>query len=188
MINTAELGITGDLASRWWTVALRGVLALLFGVVALVHPGVTVLVLVTFFGVYALFDGILAIAAAVRAAERHRKWWPFGLEGGAGICIGTLTMTRPGITVVIFVLSIAWWAIITGVFEIIAAVQLRRVIAGEWMLGASGILSVLFGCILFVFPMAGASSVVWVIGAYSLVFGALLLALAMRLRRVAPVP
>jgi uncharacterized membrane protein HdeD (DUF308 family) len=182
---TIPLEAHDELTRRWWAVALRGVIAVLFGIIAFARPGLTILALVAVFGVYALFDGALAIAMAFWAAEHRTRWWPFAIEGLAGIAVGILTFVWPVMTAVVLTLFIAWWAIITGVLEIAAAIRLRRVIQGEWLLAASGVLSVIFGVWLLVFPAAGAVSVVWVIGAYALVFGVLLLTLAFRLRRIA---
>jgi uncharacterized membrane protein HdeD (DUF308 family) len=173
-----------DLASHWWAVALRGVVAILFGIAALARPGVTVLALVVLFGIYALIDGVLSIATAIWAAGRHVRW-PFALEGVVGIAAGIMTFAWPTITAVVLVILIGWWALITGIFEIVAAVRLRNVIRGEWLLALSGILSLLVGVLLVIYPVAGAVSVVWVIGAYALVFGVLLVALGIRLRNFA---
>ncbi len=170
------------LARNWWTLALRGLLAILFGLAAFAWPGITLAVLVLLFGAYALVDGVFAIVAAVRTAERRGHWWVLLLEGLAGITAGILTFLWPGITAFVLLYLIAAWAIVTGVLEIIAAVRLRREIEGEWLLALSGVASVVFGLLLAVFPGAGALAVVWIIGAYALVFGLLLVALGFRLR------
>ena len=174
----------GDgLVGRWKTVTIRGVIAIIFGIIALAWPGITVLALVTVFGAYAFLDGILALVTTFQAVEHRLRWWPFALEGVIGILIGVITFARPIVTAVVIVLYIAWWAILTGILELVAAVRLRRAIRGEWALAAAGVLSIILGLLLLTHPAAGAVSVVWVIGAYALVFGALLVALGMRLRR-----
>jgi len=172
----------GVLARNWWALALRGFLALLFGFLAFAWPGLTLAALVILFGAYVLVDGIFALVAAVRAAEAHERWWMFVLEGIAGVAAGLITFMWPGITGLVLLFLIAWWAIITGVFEIGAAIRLRREMAGEWALGLGGLASVIFGLLLLFRPGAGALAVIWLIGLYAVVFGVLLLMLAFRLR------
>lgn len=176
--ETMELG----LARNWWALALRGLVAILFGLVALVWPGLTLQALVLLFGVYALVDGVLALATTVRAVERHQRWWPLLLEGVLDLAIGLITLVWPGITALVLLVFIASWAILTGATELISAIRLRRVIAGEWLLGLSGVASLVFGLALLAFPSAGALAVVWLIGVYALFFGVVVLVLAFRLR------
>ena len=170
------------LARNWWVLGLRGLFALLFSLAALFRPDIALAALVLLFGAYALVDGIFAIIAALRAAERHLQWWPLVMEGVAGIAAGVVTLLWPGITALALLYLIAVWAIVTGVFEVIAAIWLRQVIEGEWLLGLAGVGSVVFGLILALFPGAGALGIVWIVGAYALVFGAVLIALGFRLR------
>ncbi|SRR5579883_716814 len=171
------------LARNWWALAIRGLAAIVFGIAAFVVPNITLVVLVALFGAYALVDGLFAVVAAVQAAERHARWWPLLVEGAAGILLGVLTFVWPGLTALLLLYLIATWAILTGIAEIVAALRLRREIAGEWLLGLSGVLSLLFGLLLIAFPGTGALAVVWLIGAYALVFGVVLTGLALRLRR-----
>lgn len=170
------------LARNWWALALRGLFAILFGVLAFVWPGLTLQALVILYGAYALVDGVFALVAAVRAAEAHARWWTLLIEGLVGIGAGILTFIWPGITALVLLYLIAAWAIVTGLLEIVAAIRLRKEITDEWALGASGAASVIFGLLLMIFPGAGALTLVWLIGAYALVFGILLLVLAFRLR------
>ncbi len=170
------------LARNWWALALRGVFAILFGVAAFAWPSLTLAALVILFGAYALVDGVFALVAAVRAAEAHERWWLFVLEGLVGIVIGIITFIWPGITALVLLYLIAWWALITGVFEIAAAIRLRRQIKHEWTLVLGGLASVVFGLLLFYRPGAGALAVVWLIGTYALIFGVLFLMLGFRLR------
>jgi uncharacterized membrane protein HdeD (DUF308 family) len=168
------------LARHWWALALRGVFAVLFGLLTFLIPGITLLTLVLLFGAYAILDGIFDIISAVRAPGRH---WPLVLEGVVGIIIGILTFLWPGITTMVLLYLIAFWAIFTGVLEIVAGIRLREVIANEWLLILMGVLSVLFGFLILIFPGAGALAIVIWIGAYALLFGIMLIALAFLLRR-----
>lgn len=160
---------------------LRGLAAIIFGVVALAKPAQALQALVLFFGAYALVDGILAISAGFSIAPFFNRWWAVLLEGVAGVIIGLLTFFWPNITALVLLYFIAAWALITGIFEIVAAIQLRRVITGEWTLILGGLLSILCGILLFVFPVAGAVSVIWVIGIYAIVFGVSEIIFAFRL-------
>lgn len=175
--------MTDTLARNWWAVGLRGLCALLFGVVVFFWPGISLLMLVLLFGAYTLLDGVFAIVSTVRAAKSQKRWWLFLLQGITGIIVGIAAVIWPGITALVLLYLIAAWAIVTGVFEIVAAVQLRKEIEGEWLLALSGIASVVFGVLLVGFPGAGALAVVWIIGAYSMLFGILLMILAFRLRQ-----
>lgn len=170
-----------QLSRNWWAFALRGVLAILFGILAFAWPGVTVFVLVLFFGGYAFVDGIFGLVAALRnRAGPHRTWAL--LEGIAGIVAGILTFFWPGITAVVLLYFIAGWSILTGIFEILAAIEMRKEITNEWLLVISGILSAVFGVLIVLFPGAGALSIIWLIAAYAILFGVLLMILGLRLR------
>lgn len=173
------------LAERWWAVAVRGALAVLFGGIALLWPGITFAALVLVFGAYAFADGVVALVSAFTEARPERRRWPLVLEGLLGIGAGLVTVFYPRITAVVLLAVIAGWAIVGGIFEIVEAVRLRRQIQGEWLLGLAGALSVAFGVLLALFPEAGAVSIVWLLGAYALAFGALFMVLAARLRRAA---
>ena len=168
------------LAEYWWTLVLRGVAAVIFGILAYVWPGITFTVLVLFFGAYALWDGVFALIAAFRTQAERR--WPLVLEGLVGIAAGVLTFIWPGAATLALLIIIGAWAFVTGIFEIVAAIRLREEIEGEWLLLISGLLSVLFGIALAIWPAAGLVAVTWLIGAYSIVFGILLIVLGFRLR------
>jgi uncharacterized membrane protein HdeD (DUF308 family) len=170
------------IARNWWLFALRGVVAVIFGVVALIRPEQMLQALVLVFGAYALADGIFTVFTGLASYRYFKRWWAVLLEGVAGVAIGLLTFFWPNITALVLLYIIAAWALITGIFEIVAAIQLRRMITGEWALILSGLLSMLFGLLLFVFPSAGAVSLVWLIGIYAITFGIMLLILAFRLR------
>jgi uncharacterized membrane protein HdeD (DUF308 family) len=171
------------LAHNWWALALRGLAALVFGTLVFFWPGITLVVLVLWFGAYALMDGLFAIIAAVKAAGRQQRWGSMLLEGVSGLGAGVLTFLWPGITALVLLYLIATWSILTGIFEIAAAIRLRREIEGEWLLGLGGIASIVFGVFLFAFPGVGALAVLGLIGAYALGIGILWLLLAFRLRR-----
>jgi uncharacterized membrane protein HdeD (DUF308 family) len=172
------------LARNWGAIAVRGVAAIIFGILAFVMPGLTLAALVLLFGAYAIVDGVFNIIAAVRRRPGARTWWVLLLEGIIGIAAGVVAFVWPGLTALTLVYVIAAWAIVTGVLEIIEAVRLRQEITGEWWLVLSGIVSIVFGGFLVVSPAVGALALVWWIGAYAVVFGVLLLGLAFRLRRV----
>jgi uncharacterized membrane protein HdeD (DUF308 family) len=173
------------LARHWWAVGLRGLAALVFGILALVAPNITVVVLIAFFGAYALVDGVIAVYLAFRGRENNRNWGWLLVEGIAGILIGILAFRWPGVTGIVLLAFIAAWAIITGLMEIFEAIELRRVLRNEWLLILSGAASVIFGLLLIIFPGTGALAVVALIGIYAIIFGALLLGLAWRLRGMA---
>ena len=168
--------------NNWWMFAVRGVAAVIFGILALIWPGQTLQALVLVFGAFALVDGIFAVIASIAALGTFDRWWAVLLEGMVGVVIGLLTFFWPNITALVLLYFIAAWALITGIFEIVAAIQLRRVITGEWMYILGGLLSIVFGVLLFVFPGAGAVSLVWVIGIYAILFGISEIILAFRLR------
>lgn len=168
------------LAHNWWTLALRGLAAVIFGILAYIWPDITFTVLVLLFGAYALWDGVFAVMGAFRT-QGERRWMPV-LEGLVGIAAGLVTFFWPGAATLAILTIIAAWAIITGIFEIIAAIRLREEIEGEWFLLLSGLLSVLFGIALAIWPAAGLVAVTWMIGAYAIIFGILLIGLGFRLR------
>lgn len=170
------------LAKNWWLLLLRGIAAIIFGVLAFVWPGLTLLTLVLFYGAFALVDGVLAVIAAVNGGVPAPRWW-LAIVGISGIAAGLLTFLMPGITALILLLFIAGWAIATGVLQIIGAIKLRKEIENEWFLVLSGLVSVLFGVGMMLAPGAGALALVWVIAIYSVVEGALLIGLAFRLKK-----
>ncbi len=174
--------MTSALSRNWWAIALRGLVAVLFGLAAFVWPGLTLLALVFLFGIYALLDGIFSIIAAVNNRAGNNRWWLLLLEGLVGVAAGIIAFIWPGITAFALLYLIAAWAVITGILEIAAAIRLREEIEGEWLLGLGGLLSIVFGILLFIWPGAGALAVTWLIGAYALFFGILLIILGFRVR------
>lgn len=166
------------LVNKWWVLALRGILGILFGIVALVFPGITLAALVLLLGAYAVADGVLALITAVGGDGKDRLWYV--LEGIIGIGLGILVFAYPVISERALVYVIAVWAILTGIVEIMAGFELP--ISRDWLLALAGLASVVFGVLVFMNPAAGALSIVWLIGIYAIVFGGLLVGLAFRLR------
>lgn len=166
----------------WWLLAARGALAIVFGVLALIWPEPIKVSLVLLFGAFVLVDGYFSLAVGIALYGYFKRWWTVLLEGLTGIAIGFLTFGWPDITALVLLYFIAIWAVITGVFEIAAAIQLRHVILGEWTMVLSGLLSVVLGILLFVFPSAGAVSFVWLIGIYAIIAGLMESTFAFRLR------
>jgi uncharacterized membrane protein HdeD (DUF308 family) len=173
-----------QLARNWWALALRGALAILFGILAFAWSGITVTVLIWLFGAYVLMDGIFAIAAAWRAAGSGQHWGELFVEGVLGIAVALTAFFRPDITALVAVYLVAFWAVVTGIMEIAAAIRLRQVIDNEWMLGLMGLVSILLGIVLCVNPGAGVLAWVWLIGVYAILFGILLIVLALKLRNL----
>lgn len=184
-MNTVIGHLSVTLSRAWWLLLLRGIAAVAFGVIAWVEPGISLASLVLVFGAYCLADGILGVWTAASGSKDHDYWWLLLLEGLLGIAIGVLTFFAPGVTALALLFYIAIWAIATGVLEIAAAIRLRREISNEWLLLLSGFASVAFGVLLAAQPNAGALAVLWLIGSYAILFGALLLMLAFRTRKLA---
>jgi uncharacterized membrane protein HdeD (DUF308 family) len=170
------------LARNWWSLAIRGAAAILVGVITFAWPGITLTGLVFLFGAYALLDGIFSIAGMVKAARSHERWGALLLEGVAGLLAALVTIVWPAITAISLLYVIAAWALVTGALEIAAAMRLRKHVSGEWMLALSGVLSLGFGVLIVIFPIAGALAITFWVGAYCLIFGGVLVALAFRLR------
>lgn len=172
-----------QLTRFWWVVALRGVLAILFGILALVWPVLTLQILVLFFGAYALVDGVIDVFMAIAHRAGHDRWWALLLEGLVGIGAGILVLAFPGLAGLVLLYVIAIWAILTGILEIVAAVRLREEIENEWLLILSGIASLVLGILILIYPTAGAITIAWLIGAYAILFGIVLLSLGLLLRK-----
>jgi uncharacterized membrane protein HdeD (DUF308 family) len=169
------------LARNWWVIAIRGLLGIAFGIIALLQPFAAILAFVLVFAAYAVVDGIFAIVAAVRAARERERWGLLVLSGIASIAAGVLAVLWPGITVLAFVLLLAAWSIVTGALAIGAAFRLNRQHGRGWLI-FSGVVSAIYGVLLAIAPIIGAVVLTWWIGAWALVFGVLLLVLAFRLR------
>jgi uncharacterized membrane protein HdeD (DUF308 family) len=177
------------LAKNWWMLLLRGIAAIIFGVLAFILPGLTLLTLIVLYGIYVLFDGVMAIGAAIwgesGAISAGPRWW-LAIVGVLGILAGLLTFLWPGITALVLLMFIGAWSLLNGIFTIVGAIRLRKEIDDEWWLILSGALSVLFGLAVLIWPGAGALAVVWMIGTYAILFGALLVGFALRVKKHAP--
>lgn len=182
MATTPSIGgsLRQIVAGHWWILLVRGLAAMLFGVLAFVWPGLTLASLVLLYGAYCLVDGVIALTGGFGGG-----FWQSLILGLVSIGAGIATFLYPGLTAMVLLFLIAAWAIVRGIFEIVVAIEFRKVIEGEWLLVVAGLLSVAFGVLLIINPGAGALSVVWILGIYALVFGALLTALSFRVRSFA---
>ncbi|HMH45733.1 MAG TPA: HdeD family acid-resistance protein [Pyrinomonadaceae bacterium] len=182
-VNVAVVWTVSDtLAHNWWLLALRGLVAIIFGILAFIWPASTLLGLMILFGAFAFVNGILSLMLAAKAPKGYPRFGSLILGGILGIIAGVVTFFWPALTAAGLLILIAAWAILTGILEIVAAIRLRKEIVNEWLLALVGILSVIFGVLLLLQPAAGAVVLIWWIGAYALVFGILLLILAFRVR------
>jgi uncharacterized membrane protein HdeD (DUF308 family) len=161
---------------------IRGIASIVIGVVAIAWPGMTIAVLVGIFGVYAIIDGVTNLFTGFSRERPGGRSWAHVAQGLVGICAGVLAFMWPGVTALALVLFIAAWAVVTGVFEIVAAIRLRKVIKDEWLLALSGVLSVAFGLLMFAFPGPGAVGIAFVLGFYAIAAGLVLVMLGIRLR------
>jgi uncharacterized membrane protein HdeD (DUF308 family) len=169
-------------AKNWWALALRGIVAIGFGILAILVPGLTVVALVVLFAAYSFVDGVLAISSGIRRDSLRGRNRTLIMGGVCSIGAAVVTLLWPNITALVLLALIALWAIVIGAIEIIAAYRLRREIRGEWALALDGLLSLVFGLFILFFPGAGAIALLWLIGAYAIVSGVLLVMLAFRLR------
>lgn len=186
--NTAAPSLEGLVKSAlhrsWWLLLLRGIAAVAFGVLTFVWPQISLLTLIMVYGVYALIDGVLALIAAIRGGGFVPRWW-LALGGVVSILAAVVAFAWPGLTALVLVYLIGFWSILRGVLEIIGAIRLRNEIANEWTLGVAGALSVIFGLILVFMPGAGALGLLWLIAAWAVLFGLLLIWVAFKVRKLA---
>lgn len=175
--------LLSTLHTNWWLLALRGLSAVIFGLLTFLLPGLTLLVLVTLFGVFCLVNGVLAIISGLRRRGTAPRWWTLVLEGVFSVLVGIGTLLWPGITSLVLLYFVAFWAVTTGIMQIVTAIRLRRQMEGEWALILGGLLSVVFGLLLFLAPISGALVITWWIGAFAFAYGILLAILGFRLRR-----
>jgi uncharacterized membrane protein HdeD (DUF308 family) len=178
--------VGNEITRNWWAVALRGAFAILFGLLTIAWPQLTVVVLVALFGAWALLDGISAFMAAWRSAEAKQTWWPFLVTGVLGVGAAIVTWVWPQITALTLLTVIAVWAIASGVLQVAAAIRMRKIITNEFWLALAGVGSVVFGVLVLLFPGAGAIGIAWAIGWYAILFGLLMVMLGFRLRSMRP--
>ena len=178
-MNTVLLGL---LARNWKLLLLRGIIAILFGLLAFAWPHITLYVLIVLYGIYAFGDGVIALVAACTSGAVAPRWW-LVLVGIFGLAAGLATFFYPGLTALVLLTFIGIAALIRGIFEIVGAIQLRKEIDNEWWLILGGVLSVLFGLVVLIHPGAGALAIVWLIASYALAFGIMLVGFAFRVRK-----
>jgi uncharacterized membrane protein HdeD (DUF308 family) len=176
--------VADTLSHNWWLLALRGLAAIIFGILTFIWPGISLFALIVLFGAFALVNGVLSVFLAAKAPKGYPRFGSLLLGGLYGIFAGILTFIWPGLTALGLLIMIAAWAIVTGTLEIVAAIKLRNEIKHEWLLILAGLCSVVFGVLLMLMPGAGALVLVLWIGAYALVFGILLMVLAFKVRRL----
>ena len=172
------------LKRHWWVPVIRGIAAILFGVIAFAYPGLTVALLVLLFGAWVLVDGVFRVIGAIGHRASDKEWGFDLIIGIVGIIIGFLTFHAPAITALALIIYIAAWALMIGATEIALAIKLRREIKGEWFLILMGLVSIIFAVMLLWNPLPGALALVWLIGSYAIVFGILGIILGFRLRRL----
>lgn len=181
---TAQTGLIGQAFGRiWWLVFLRGLVAILFGIVAMGWPGATLWTLILFYAGFSIADGLLSLIAAIKGGGPAPRWW-LVVAGLSALAAGIIAVFWPGITALVLVMLVGVAAIVRGVFEIVGAIQLRKVIENEWLLILSGALSVVFGIAVLMSPAAAALALVWVLGVWAVVVGAITIGLALRLRKL----
>lgn len=185
--NITGATVADLLTHNWWLLALRGLCAVLFGILAFIWPGITLLGMVFMFGAYALVNGILSFVVAARSPRGYPRFGSLIFEGILSVLAGVIAFVVPGITALALLALVAAWAIITGIMEIVMAVRLRKVIHNEWLLILAGLASLAFGVLLLLRPAPGMLVLIWWIGGFALVFGVLLIALAFRLRKRGPI-
>jgi uncharacterized membrane protein HdeD (DUF308 family) len=173
------------LSLNWWALAIRGVVAIAFGVLAFLMPGLTLGALILLFAAFAIVDGASHVVTGFRQRSGDGPDYLMILGGVAGILIGIIAAVLPGVTALFLLSLIGAWAIVTGAAEIVAAYRLRKAISNEWLLVLDGALSILFGAYILVFPGAGAIALVWLIAGFAILSGVILLALALRMRSLA---
>jgi len=170
------------LAKYWWVFLLRGLFSVIFGVLAFVMPGLTIATLVIVWGAYALVDGIFALYASATGGTKPGDHWLVGLQGLIGLAAGVITLIMPGVTALGLLIAIAAYSLVVGVLQIAAAIKLREEIEGEFWLGLSGLVSILFGMFVIARPGEGALAVIWIIGGYAIIFGVFLISFAFRIK------
>lgn len=176
--------ILHNLQSVWWVFLLRGIAAVIFGIMAFAWPALTLSVLILLIGAYVLVDGVFGVIDVMRNRDRLKRVWPLVLEAVLGIVVGLMMLFWPGATAIVMLMFVAAWAIVGGLLRVVLAFQIRKEITGEWILIVGGIMSILFGGLLVAMPQVGMLTMAWMIGFYAILFGGLFIFLAFRLRKL----
>ncbi|MCJ0763471.1 HdeD family acid-resistance protein [Variovorax terrae] len=184
--STFPRPLAEQLSRAWWLLLIRGLFAIAFGVFTWLQPGISLAALVLVFGIFVMADGLLGVITAIQGRKENDAWWALLLWGLVGIGVGLITFFAPGITALVLVLYVAAWALATGLLQIVAAVRLRKEIEGEWLLALGGLVSVVFGVLVMIQPGAGALALLWMLAAYAVLFGVLLVVLAFKMRKAMP--
>lgn len=172
-----------NIVRNWWSFVLRGVLGVILGLVAFAYPGATIGALVILYGAFAMADGLLALSSLLFGRTGEQPWWSLLLEGIVGVAAGIVAFSLPLATALVLVYVVAAWSIIKGIFMVASAIRLRREIDGEWALGLAGVLSVVFGVLVMLSPVAGATAIAWILGFYLVSFGILAIVTGYHLRK-----
>lgn len=172
------------LTKHWWLLLLRGIVSLLFAIIAFTNPVLAFEALILVLGVFLIVDGATAIYLGVRMRGYDDDWWATTLEGALGVGLGLIALINPELTAAGLVLVLAVWFLVTGVFEIATAIKLRKEIDNEWLLGLAGVISIVLGALMIINPNAGAISIMWWLGIYAAIFGVLLVGLGLRMRQI----
>lgn len=180
--RTAAAAAVGKITGNWWALALRAVAAIIIGIFALTRPGITLIAVITLFGVYAMADGLFAIVAAIRGIHARERWGWMMFEGIVGVVVGAVVLTNHAIGALALTWLVAAWALSTGILEIIAAIRLRKIMTGEWLLLVAGVLSVILALLIISRPRLGMVLLVSWVGVYALISGIVLLGVAFRVR------
>lgn len=185
VVETLAGNLAETLSRNWWVLLLRGLVAILFGVLTFTWPGISLASLVLLFGAYTLADGILGVLTAIGHRKDRENWWMLLIGSLVGVGIGLLTLFHPGVTALALVFYIAIWAVSTGLLQVVTAIRLRREIEGEWALVLAGLASVAFGVLLMAQPGSGALALLWLIASFAILLGILFVVLAFKLKAVA---
>ena len=170
------------LAKHWWAILIRGIVAILFALLAFFATGFTLKLLLIFLGVYLLLDGLFAVIGSLMAAKDHKTWWVLLLEGIVSLAAGIFVFAWPSITLVILVYIVALWAVITGIFEFLASISASWAAPGKIFIGITGVLSVILGVMIFIYPLFSLTAIIWLIGIYALLIGLSLIFFSMKLK------
>jgi uncharacterized membrane protein HdeD (DUF308 family) len=171
-------------ANYWWTITLRGLIAVLFGIATLAWPEIAIQTMVVLFGTFALLDGIVNLSLAVRTSKVYGRWWELSVQGLVGVGVGFMSFVWPAVTAVALIYIVAFWAVAVGLLEMAASIRLGDGVGGRWLLSTSGLWSALFGIFLFVCPIAALHGLIWLLGAIAIVSGSVLVFFGLKLRRI----